>query len=102
MSGHKVLNLTESDLSYYSDHIIVLFYNNSELLTKWYIVSRMISGIIFASVHDPTCDHEIKVYKDHKVEATYNGPYEIPDIIEYILSLECDRDYGLRRYSRSL
>lgn len=99
MSDHKVLNLAESDLSYYS---IVLFYNNPELLTKWCIVSRMISGIVLAAVYDPMCGHEIKVYKDHKVESIYNGPYEVHDIIEYILSLECGRDYGLRRYSRSL
>ena len=102
MSEEKVLNLTESDLSYYSDHMIVLFYNDIEILTKWQIISRMVSGIIFGAVFTDSITSEIKVYKDHKVEATYTGPYEIHDLIEYVLSLKCDRDYGLRRYSRSL
>ena len=105
MSEQKVLNLTESDLSYYSDHMIVLFYNDRELLTKWQIVARMVSGIVFTAVFldsDLSQEKRVEVYKDHKIEATYNGPYEIPDLVEYVLSLECDRDYGLRRYSRSL
>ena len=97
MSEQKVLNLTDSDLSYYSDHMIVLFYNDRELLTKWQIVARMVSGITFAAVLYSNQEVGIKVYKDHKIEATYNGPYEIYDIVEYVLSLECDRDYGLRR-----
>lgn len=96
----SICYLNESEISCNSQHMIVLYYDTKELLTKWQIIARMVSGIKF--IASPKSSPELKVYNNCKLESIYNGNYEIPDIIGFILNLKISRNLGLSQYCKSI